>query len=198
MTLFLIMIIPMKIGYARCSTTGQNLDSQLDALKAAGCEKIFQDIASGSKTERKGLQAAIDFCREGDVLTIWRLDRAGRSLTHLIEIVNTLKQRNIGFHSISQDINTGTPTGMLVFHIFSSLAEYEREQILERTAIGLKSARARGRIGGRPRVLDKKTTGVALELYKGKKTSIGQICDTLKISKSTLYRTIRTHQQMAA
>jgi DNA invertase Pin-like site-specific DNA recombinase len=135
----------MNIGYARVSTHEQTLDLQKDALEKIGCSKIFTDTASGAKAERKGLEEALNYVREGDTLVVWRLDRLGRSLKHLIETITTLNNRNIGFKSITENIDTTTSGGKLVFHIFGALAEFERDIIRERTNAGLQAARARGR-----------------------------------------------------
>src|SRR5918911_435349 len=143
----------MLIGYARVSTQDQTLDLQLDALKKAGCEKFYTDTASGAKEERKGLVEALYYAREGDVLVVWRLDRLGRSLRHLIETITLLNSRKIGFRSLTENIDTTTSGGKLVFHIFGALAEFERDIIRERTNAGLEAARARGRHGGRPKAL---------------------------------------------
>jgi len=143
----------MLVGYARVSTTEQTLDLQFDALKKAGCSKIFTDTASGAKTERKGLDEALSYVREGDTLVVWRLDRLGRSLTHLIETVSQLDNRKIGFKSLTEQIDTTTSGGKLIFHIFGALAEFERNLIRQRTNAGLQAARARGRVGGRPKKL---------------------------------------------
>src|SRR5947209_10319726 len=142
----------MLIGYARVSTADQTLNLQKDALEKIGCSKIFTDIISGSTTERKGLDEALEYVREGDTLVVWRLDRLGRTLKHLIETITDLNKRNIGFKSITENIDTTTSTGKLIFHIFGSLAEFERDLIRERTKAGLHAARARGRRGGRPKV----------------------------------------------
>jgi len=143
----------MKIGYARVSTLDQNLELQTDALEKAGCEKIFTDRASGAKDDRQGLSDAIEFCRQGDSLVVWKLDRLGRSLKHLIETINELHSKKVGFVSVQESIDTTTSGGKLIFHVFGALAEFERELIRERTNAGLTSARARGRLGGRPKVL---------------------------------------------
>jgi DNA invertase Pin-like site-specific DNA recombinase len=181
----------MNIGYARTSTTEQNIDLQVEELKKAGCDRIFTDQESGIKEDRKGLLEAIAFCREGDVLIVWKLDRAGRSLRHLIEIVNTLNERKIGFRCLTQQLDTTTPAGMLIFHVFGAMAEFEKSLIAERTALGREAARARGRMGGRPKVLDSKKSDVARQLYDGKKTSVAEICATLGISRSTFYRSLK-------
>ena len=177
----------MLIGYARVSTIEQNASLQTDELKKAGCEKIFQDKVSGAKSERPGLQEAIEFLRKGDSLVVWRLDRLGRSLKHLIETVGELEGRGIGFRSLQEAIDTTTSGGRLIFHIFGALAEFERNLIRERTLAGLKAARARGRIGGRPRALDVNKTQLAYQLYDEKKHTVKEICHLLGISKPTLY-----------
>ena len=141
----------MYVGYARVSTQDQTLDLQKDALKKIGCTKIFTDTASGAQAERKGLEEALEFLREGDTLVVWRLDRLGRSLKHLIETITNLNKRKIGFQSLTESIDTTTSNGRLIFNIFASLAEFERDLIRERTKAGLAAARARGRVGGRPK-----------------------------------------------
>src|SRR5215208_2915808 len=140
----------MNIGYARVSTHDQTLDLQKDVLEKAGCEKIFTDQVSGTKAERKGLTEALSHLREGDTLVVWRLDRLGRSLRHLIDTITALQERGVGFKSLTENIDTTTSGGRLVFNIFGSLAEFEREIIKERTQAGLEAARSRGRTGGRP------------------------------------------------
>src|SRR5205823_11925443 len=141
----------MLIGYARVSTQDQTLNLQKDALEKLGCNKIFTDTASGAKAERIGLEEALNYVREGDTLVVWRLDRLGRSLKHLIETITELNNRKIGFKSIQESIDTTTSGGKLVFHIFGALAEFERDIIRERTQAGLTAARARGRLSGRPK-----------------------------------------------
>lgn len=178
----------MKIGYARISTVDQNLNLQTDALKKAGCEKIFTDTASGALDSRRGLIEAIEFCRAGDSLVVWKLDRLGRSLKHLIETVNQLQAKGIGFVSLQESVDTTTSGGKLVFHVFGALAEFERELIRERTRAGLAAARARGRLGGRPKKLSDKQIEMAQKLMKDPTNSIREICATLKISRATLYR----------
>lgn len=181
------MMATMKVGYARVSTHDQNLSLQLDALGRAGCQKIYQDQMSSMKAERPGLQEALTYLRSGDTLVVWRLDRLGRSLKHLIEMVNGLEERGIGFQSLQESIDTTTSGGRLVFHIFGALAEFERNLIQERTQAGLQAARARGRQGGRPKSLDMTKTMLLYQLYDEKRHSIQEICDILGISKSTLY-----------
>jgi DNA invertase Pin-like site-specific DNA recombinase len=182
----------MLIGYARVSTVDQTLALQQDALEKAGCERIFTDTASGAKAERIGLADAVAYAREGDVLVVWRLDRLGRSLKHLIETITSLNERGIGFKSITEAIDTTTSGGKLIFHIFGALAEFERDIIRERTHAGLTAARARGRKGGRPRVLTPKKAQMAQALYNDKNNTISEICRTLNISRATLYRYINS------
>ena len=146
----------MLIGYARVSTDEQNLDLQLSALKEAGCEEIYTDKISGTKATRPGLQNALSHLRSGDTFVVWRLDRLGRSLRHLIDTVTDFQERGIGFKSLQESIDTTTSGGKLVFHIFGALAEFEREIIRERTKAGLTAARARGKSGGRPKALTDK------------------------------------------
>jgi DNA invertase Pin-like site-specific DNA recombinase len=141
------------VGYARVSTFDQDPALQLDALTAAGCGKVFEDRASGARTDRPGLQKALDYAREGDVLIVWKLDRLGRSLPHLIETVSTLEKRAVGFRSLTEAIDTTTPGGRLVFHLFGALGQFERDLIRERTRAGLAAAEARGRNGGRKPVI---------------------------------------------
>jgi DNA invertase Pin-like site-specific DNA recombinase len=181
----------MLIGYARVSTSDQTLDLQKDALQKAGCSRIFTDTASGAKAERIGLDEALNYVRTGDTLVVWRLDRLGRSLPHLIETITGLNNRGIGFKSITESIDTTTSGGKLVFHIFGALAEFERDIIRERTQAGLSAARARGRKGGRPKALTSKKAQMAEALYKDKNNTIDEICRTLNISRATLYRYIK-------
>jgi len=177
----------MNIGYARVSTHDQNLELQLDALKAAGCERLFQDTASGASATRAGLDDVLDHVRSGDTLVVWRLDRLGRSLKHLIETVAALEERGAGFKSLTEAIDTTTTGGKLVFHFFSALAEFERNLIRDRTQAGLAAARARGRQGGRPRKLDEAKTALLYKLYDEREQSVRAICGLLEISKPTLY-----------
>lgn len=181
----------MRIGYARVSTIEQSLDLQIDALKRAGCEKIIEDTVSGKTESRSGLDRAREMLREGDVLVVWRLDRLGRSLKHLIELIAELEKNGVGFQSLQESIDTTTPGGKLVFHVFGALAEFERNLISERTRAGLNSARARGRKGGRPRKLDSQQRALAIDLYNQKKHGIDEICRTVGISKPTLYAYVR-------
>ena len=180
----------MLIGYARVSTHDQNLDLQRDALQAAGCEKIFQDELSGAAAARPGLQQAMDTLREGDVLVVWRLDRLGRSLRDLIELVRHLDEMKVGFRSIQESMDTSTSGGKLIFHVFGALAEFERNLIRDRTQAGLSTARARGRTGGRHKKLDEKQRTLAIRLYCDGHP-LKDICQTLNISKPTLYRYVK-------
>src|SRR5713226_3864979 len=168
----------MLIGYARVSTQDQTLNLQLDALKNIGCSKIFSDTISGATTERPGLTEALAYVREGDTLVVWKLDRLGRSLKHLIDTITHLNNRKIGFKSLTENIDTTTSGGKLIFHIFGALAEFERDIIRERTLAGLQAARARGRKGGRPKALTSKTVQIAQQLYSDKTNSIADICKT--------------------
>ncbi|MCK5920107.1 MAG: recombinase family protein [Methylococcales bacterium] len=181
----------MKIGYARISTNEQNLSLQMDALTEANCGKIFHDQISGVKTQRPGLDETLAYLRDGDVLVVWRLDRLGRSLRQLIELVNLLEERGIGFQSLQESIDTTTSGGKLIFHIFGALAEFERNLIRERTQAGLAAARARGKTGGRPKALDAKKTALLYRLYDEKKHSIQELCDLVGVSKTTLYSYLR-------
>src|SRR5213080_1288579 len=181
----------MNIGYARVSTQDQTLNLQKDALKKIGCNKIFTDTASGAKAERNGLEEALEYVREGDTLVVWRLDSLGRSLKHLIETITELNNRKIGFKSITENIDTTTSSGKLVFHMFGALAEFERDIIRERTNAGLSAARARGRLGGRPKGNpSSRKIAMAKALYADKTNSVQGICKTLGISRATLYRYI--------
>jgi len=181
----------VKIGYARISTLEQHLDLQIDALKKAGCEKIITDEVSGSVADRPGLSKLKELLRKGDTLIVWRLDRLGRTLRHLIEWVNELDEQGISFKSLQETIDTTSPSGKLIFHIFGALSEFERNLIRERTRAGLAAARARGRQGGRPKKLKKDKRQLAVDLYNNKRHSISQICDMAGISKPTLYKYVR-------
>lgn len=182
----------MLVGYARVSTADQTLALQQDALIKAGCERIFTDTASGARADRTGLEEALSFLRDReDTLVVWRLDRLGRSLRHLIDTIRMLQERGIGFKSLQEQIDTTTSGGKLVFHVFGALAEFERDLIRERTQAGLDAARARGRNGGRPKALDPRKVQIAQALYSDKTNSVADICRTLRISRATLYRHIR-------
>ncbi|WP_153506033.1 recombinase family protein [Cumulibacter manganitolerans] len=178
------------IGYARISTGDQHTDLQRDALQQAGCSRTFEDVASGAKTDRPQLAAALDYLRPGDTLCVWRLDRLGRSLPHLIDTVTTLEQRGVAFRSITEAIDTTSAGGRLVFHFFGALASFERELIVERTHAGLAAARARGRVGGRkPKLTGHKRT-LALQLYDAKELTVQDIAASLGVSRATIYRAV--------
>jgi DNA invertase Pin-like site-specific DNA recombinase len=178
-----------KIGYARVSTSDgrQTTDLQTDALSGDGCARIFTDMASGSKIDRKGLLEALDYARPGDILVVWRLDRLGRSLRHLIDVIIDLYSRGIGFRSVNESIDTTTPGGRLIFHIFGALAEFEKSIITERVNAGLIAARRRGRVGGRPTVIDASKAS-AIKVMTEQGMAVAEICKSLGISRSTYFR----------
>ncbi len=176
------------IGYARVSTQDQTLQLQTDALTAAGCARIFSDVASGARTARPGLEQALSHLRQGDTLAVWRLDRLGRSLAHLVQTVGDLERQEKGFKSITEQIDTTTPSGRLVFHLFASLAQFERDLIRERVRAGITAARARGRVGGRPRVLSGAKAKLAAKLMSDRDRNVADICRALNVSRATLYR----------
>lgn len=175
------------LGYARVSTIEQTLDLQRDALQAAGACTIYEDKASGKTTDRPELAHCLKALREGDTLVVWRLDRLGRNLQDLIHIVNDLEARGVKFRSLKESVDTGGPAGKLVFHLFASLAEFERELVRERTLAGLEAARARGRKGGRPHALDPKQRKAALVMMRNRDMSIAEISRHFGVSRSTLY-----------
>lgn len=187
--------MPKIVGYARVSTKDQDLNSQIDSLKSHGCDEanIFFDIISGVKSKRDGLTNCLSILETGDTLLVWRLDRLGRSISHLINLVEDLGKRGISFKSISDGaIDTTTASGELIFNIFSSLAQFERKLIQERTMAGLSAARARGKLGGRKKISkDDPKVIMAKNMYKDHAMSIDNICSTLKISRSTFYRFIK-------
>ena len=177
------------IGYVRVSTGEQDLALQVDALTAAGCTKRFEDKLSGAKADRPGLAAALAYVREGDVLAVWKLDRLGRSLPHLIEVVGELRTRGVGFRSLTEEIDTTTPGGTLIFHMFGALAQFERDLIRERTRAGLAAAEARGRRGGRqPVVTPTKLARARSHLSGG--LSVNEAARREKVSRSALYRAL--------
>ncbi len=180
----------MLIGYARVSTGEQRLDLQVDALKGAGCERIFTDQSSGGRTERAGLEAAMSHLRAGDTLFVWKLDRLGRTVRSLIELVADLQVRGVEFASLSDGINTGTATGRFFFHIMAAMAEMERELIRERTRAGLAAAKARGRLGGRPPKLTVQQLNHARRLLADPLTTALEVAQTLGVARSTLYRAL--------
>ncbi len=188
----------MKIGYARVSTRDQSLRMQVEALREAGCDKIHEEIASGAKTARPVLDEILRNLRTGDTVVIWKLDRLGRNLAHLIQLTTHLSEKKVGLISLNDPIDTTTSHGRLIFSIFGSLAEFERELIIERTHAGLKSARARGRKGGRPKGMSQdamhKAT-IAEALYTNGTISVKKIAEQLDISKTTLYLYLRSRKR---
>lgn len=179
-----------NIGYARVSTLDQDLSLQLDALAAAGCERVFEDRASGARADRAGLQAALDYVREGEVLVVWKLDRLGRSLPHLIETVAALEQRGVGFRSLTEAIDTTTPGGRLIFHIFGALGQFERDLIGERTRAGLTAAAARGRKGGRKQAVTEEKLRRARE-HIAKGLNVREAAMRVKVGKTALYEAFK-------
>ena len=179
----------MKIGYARVSTGLQNLDLQEDRLNTHGCEKIFNDHMSGSKSKRPGLDKAIEFARSGDTIVVWRLDRLGRNMQDLITLVNDLNERGVSFHSLEENItmDKSSSTGQLLFHLFAAFAEFERNLILERSSAGRIAARARGRYGGRPEKLNKQDLNLLKTLYENG-TPVKTIAGHFGVSRTTIYR----------
>lgn len=182
----------MKLGYARVSTEEQNLDSQIQILKEAGAGKIFTDVISGSKAERKGLKECLTFARKGDSIVIYKLDRLGRSLKELLTLVEDLQKKGINLIITSQSIDTSTSSGRLMLQMFGMIAEFERELIRERTMVGLKSARVRGRIGGRSKALTGQQVENLKAIYETKKVSIKEMCEMFKIKKPTLYKYLKS------
>lgn len=186
------------IGYARISTVDQDLALQLDALDGAGCIRVFKDKASGKLDRRPQLDACLDFLREGDTLVVWKLDRLGRSIRHLIDTVTALEGRGVGFRSITEGFDTTTPGGKLIFHVLGALAEFERNLIVERTKAGLIAARARGRKGGRPRVLTPDKVATARQLVDAGELTMARIADIVGCSTATLYRSLADEAQKVA
>jgi DNA invertase Pin-like site-specific DNA recombinase len=178
----------MLIGYARVSTQDQNPELQQDALTKNGCEKIFTEKASGAGRDRPQLNAAIEYMRAGDTLVVWKLDRLARSLKQLIETVEGLEERDIGFKSLTESIDTTTSGGKLVFHIFASLAEFERSLIRERTSAGLQAARDRGKLGGRPPAMSKADIAAAKAMLRNSEITVEEVAVRMKVAPSTLYR----------
>jgi DNA invertase Pin-like site-specific DNA recombinase len=180
----------MKIGYARVSTQEQYLALQLDALNKEGCEKIFQEKASGAQRDRPELKAALSYMRKGDTLVVWKIDRLARSIKQLIETIESFQDQGIGLKSLQDPIDTSSPSGKLVFHIFAALAEFERGVIRERTTAGLRAARERGRVGGRPPALSAHDLQAAKAMLKDSDITVAAIARQLNVAESTLYRHI--------
>lgn len=182
----------MLLGYARVSTEEQNLELQVDALERAGCERMFSDKLSGSRLDRPGLAAALSHLRSGDTLVVWKLDRLGRTVRQLVEFVAKLNQDGVEFRSLTDGIDTTTPAGRFFFHMMAALAEMERDLTRERTMAGLAAARARGRLGGRPPALSPKQLMQARHLMQHPDQTMAEIAATLGVSRSTLYRSLRS------
>jgi len=180
----------MKIGYARVSTSEQDTQLQLDALHAVGCERIYEEKQSGAKTDRPELQQCLKSLREGDVLIVWKLDRLGRSLQHLIEVISDLDSRKVGFQSVTENIDTTNTTGKLIFHIFGSLAEFERGLIRERVKAGLVAAKKKGVKFGRPDALNDNDKAIATAMYNGGATKI-DIARHFKVTRQTIYSLLK-------
>lgn len=178
----------MIYGYAKISTNDQTTSLQKDALEKAGCDRIFTDVASGAKAHRPELDHMLDLLREGDMVVVWKLDRLGRSMQNLVDLMTTFDERGMQFRSLTESIDTSTPGGTLVFNIFGSLAQFERDLIRERTRAGLEAARARGRKGGRPARLDEKQVKEARRLYESKTVTVDQIAALMGVGRSTIYR----------
>jgi len=177
------------IGYIRISTDKQNLHLQEDALNNFGCSRIFRDIASGKNNERPGLKTCLDYLRENDTLVVWKSDRLGRSTVELLKIVDSLRDKKINFKSLTEDLfDTTTPNGRLVFGIFALLAEHERDRLRERTRAGLKAAKARGRLGGRPKSLTSEKEKIAKDALRNPMCNIREVAKALNVSMSTIYR----------
>ena len=186
------------LGYARVSTTDQDATLQVDALTAAGCYRVFVDTISGSLDQRPELTKLLDQLRPGDTLVVWRLDRLGRSIRHLIDQLTALQNKGIGFKSLQGTIDTTSPGGRLVFHVFAALAEFERDLIKERTNAGLAAARARGRTGGRPPRLSPQQATAARRMYEQQDMTVEQIGQVLGVSRTTIYRTLKRDQPAPA
>jgi DNA invertase Pin-like site-specific DNA recombinase len=183
-----VSVMGHLLGYARVSTTDQHPQLQVDALELAGCYRVFTEIASGARADRPTLERVLDQLRPGDTLVVWKLDRLGRSLRHLVDTVTGLADRGVGFRSLQEAIDTTTPGGKLVFHVFAALAEFERDLIRERTSAGLAAARARGRHGGRPSVLAGHKLQVAQEMHRSGQYTVAAIATTLGVSRASIYR----------
>jgi DNA invertase Pin-like site-specific DNA recombinase len=184
----------MRVGYARVSTSDQRLDLQRDALLQSGCTNIFAEVARGAAAERTALNAALEYVWPDNTLVVWRLDRLGRSLRHLIHVVNTLHERGVGFQSLVEAIDTTTVTGQFFLHVAGAFAELERHLIRERTMAGLASARQRGHYGGRPKAIAPDTFAMALQLYEARTTSVQRIWVRLGIARRSFYRYLAAHQ----
>lgn len=184
----IMSMVSMIYGYARVSTGDQTTDLQKDALVKAGCDKIFTDVASGAKAHRPELDHMLDLLREGDTVVVWKLDRLGRSMQNLVDLMTTFDAKGVQFRSLTEAIDTSTPGGTLVFNIFGSLAQFERDLIRERTRAGLEAARVRSRKGGRPAKLDEKQVREVRRLYASKTVTVDQIAAMMHVGRTTIYR----------
>lgn len=180
----------LKFGYARVSTINQSLELQSDALTKAGCDRIYHDTVSGAKEHRPGLDRMIEQLREGDTVVVWKLDRLGRSMQNLVELMTMFDRMGVQFQSLTENIDTTTPGGVLIFNMFASLAQFERDLIRERTKAGLDAARARGRKGGRPAKLDDRQIQEVRRLYESKSVTVNQIAAMMGVGRSTVYRAL--------
>ena len=187
-------VIGHLLGYARVSKADQSADLQIDALKEAGCRKVYSDAASGAKEQRPELDRLLDQMLDGDTVVVWKLDRLGRSLRHLISLVELFRERGVAFRSLTEGFDTNTPGGMLVFNIFGSLASFERSMIQERTLAGLAAARARGRKGGRPTVMTPEKVRAAKKMLADPDCTISGIAGALGVSRPTLYRAMQSFE----
>ena len=190
-----VTISSYKVGYVRVSTLEQNESLQRDALLADGCSRLFVDRASGKLEHRPGLDQMLNHLRTGDTLVVWRLDRLGRSLRHLIDLIAELEHRGVAFKSLNESIDTTTPTGRLTFHVFASIAQFEKDLIRERTMAGLSAARARGRKGGRPTVWTEEKIRLAVEMYESKQHDVASIARLLGISRGSIYRMLAARNE---
>lgn len=184
----------MKVGYARVATSDPDMDTQLVALQQAGCRQVFTDGSDVVWKKQTGIETALDYMQEGDILVVWSLTCLGRSLKQLVDTVNQLRKQGLGFQSLQEAVDTTAADGLFIYHVFAVLAEFERNVIRERTQAGLRAARARGRRGGRPKRLDTEKTKLAHQLYDERQLTIVEICGLLGISKSTLYAYLRTKE----
>ena len=187
----------MKIGYARVSTDDQSLDSQIDDLKKEGCEDIYFEKVSGAKSDRPELTKALSYLRPGDTLVVWKLDRLGRTLKQLIELVSDFKEKGIHFKSIKDAIDTSSATGTFFFHVMGAFAELERAMIIERTRAGLSAARSRGRFGGRPEIHKESKKEIAYKMYMENEKTVAEIADDLEMSRMTVYRYIEKKKHVS-
>jgi DNA invertase Pin-like site-specific DNA recombinase len=178
------------LGYCRVSTADQNQELQVDALTAAGCDRIFTDHASGKLEHRPALDAMLELLRSGDTVVVWRLDRLGRSVKHLLEMVALLESRGVGLKSLHESIDTTTPTGRLTLHLFASIGQFERDLLVERTQAGLVAARSRGRRGGRPTVMTTEKIAVAKAMYASREHDVATIARVVGVSRASVYRAL--------